>query len=747
MEFPRILKRIVWPAAVVLVATFVLWYAGSKVFPLRYSEAQIATSSYSEYQTVLSEIQATSSFPAILALAGNSNLNIEQLSGDGFQSALITDPKSGEVLVAVTQYTDTFPTETSTASSTFHPCPAWGCNGPPLRIVTSTFTPSSTPTSTFHPCPAWGCNGPPPRVFSPTSTISTSTSPTVMVSASPSIVTLGGSSVLTWSSANTTSCTASGAWSGDKSISGSSAETPSSIGLQNYDLTCIGSSGTASADTYVVVLPVLFQPLINFFGSNSIDMVSVSTAYAQSAGGNPVVIGNDTGKLAECSLAGSDDTANILVYPNGQIYGVGGNFNFSLGSSLSDGSNPTVAAAASNALSAITALEGPQPVDGQTNNQLIVETNDSVADPNEAGVAVSVSTIQPDGTFDNSCTANLMDENVINYAATENLTSASEGAMTNVIEHEMLHCLGLAHNDDPGDIMNPAQNPFDPAAPAQVDAAEVQYLKDLVAGKSIQVDPDSCDAACPEGQAAVVSAGGGGECVEESKLCGNSPNSIWNEQIQACQSCPTGTTANLNYGTCIQNNQQNCALLGMQYDPTSDQCVFSQSPTCSANDEGNGSMTCAYGNGTSCTCKPTGIVECQDSDGNTVSDPGNACQGNCQTGQIQLSDGSCITNCSQNPNDPSCQGSNACVQDPTSDACMQYCVQNPDDSLCSTEDGDDYCAQNPSDPDCASYCAENPSDPSCVTGTSSGGGNDGTCTLVDQGVESLGDTPLYTCND
>src|SRR6185295_12304666 len=40
--------------------------------------------------------------------------------------------------------------------------------------------------------------------------------PTVTISASPTTISSGSSSIITWSSTNTTSCTASGAWTGTK---------------------------------------------------------------------------------------------------------------------------------------------------------------------------------------------------------------------------------------------------------------------------------------------------------------------------------------------------------------------------------------------------------------------------------------------------------------------------------------------------------------------------------------------------
>jgi hypothetical protein len=69
----------------------------------------------------------------------------------------------------------------------------------------------------------------------------------------PQTISLGQAAVLTWSSANATSCTASGAWSGSESTSGNFTVTPTSVGLQTYTLTCTGvSTATATVDLVVI---------------------------------------------------------------------------------------------------------------------------------------------------------------------------------------------------------------------------------------------------------------------------------------------------------------------------------------------------------------------------------------------------------------------------------------------------------------------------------------------------------------
>lgn len=87
--------------------------------------------------------------------------------------------------------------------------------------------------------------------------------PTLALSASPVSVVVGQTTTLTWSSTNATTCTASGAWSGARALSGSQGLAPASAGTFTYSLACSGAGGTttqsvavtATAAPAVTVLP------------------------------------------------------------------------------------------------------------------------------------------------------------------------------------------------------------------------------------------------------------------------------------------------------------------------------------------------------------------------------------------------------------------------------------------------------------------------------------------------------------
>jgi hypothetical protein len=80
-----------------------------------------------------------------------------------------------------------------------------------------------------------------------TTTPITTPAPTVTISASPTTLTsLGQPTTLRWSSANTSSCTASGAWSGTKALSGSQSIVPTITGVTTPNVYTIVCSGIGS---------------------------------------------------------------------------------------------------------------------------------------------------------------------------------------------------------------------------------------------------------------------------------------------------------------------------------------------------------------------------------------------------------------------------------------------------------------------------------------------------------------------
>jgi hypothetical protein len=109
--------------------------------------------------------------------------------------------------------------------------------------------------------------------------------PTVSLTAVPASVASGTTSTLTWSSTNATSCTASGAWSGSKALSG--AFTTAALAVTtSYTLTCTGAGGSASSTVVVTVTGS---------GSGPFPLhVDSTKRYLIDAQGHPFLINGDT---------------------------------------------------------------------------------------------------------------------------------------------------------------------------------------------------------------------------------------------------------------------------------------------------------------------------------------------------------------------------------------------------------------------------------------------------------------------
>ena len=76
--------------------------------------------------------------------------------------------------------------------------------------------------------------------------------PTVTIISNEPEVEVGSQATLAWSSNNSTSCTASGAWSGTKSTNGSEVVTVSQAGTNTYSLSCSNSRGSTSSSASIL---------------------------------------------------------------------------------------------------------------------------------------------------------------------------------------------------------------------------------------------------------------------------------------------------------------------------------------------------------------------------------------------------------------------------------------------------------------------------------------------------------------
>jgi hypothetical protein len=94
---------------------------------------------------------------------------------------------------------------------------------------------------------------------------SEASSVTLVVNAPPAMPTLtlanasivvGSSTTLTWSSAEATSCTASGSWTGTLATSGTQTLTPTAVGTDTYSLVCSNAIGASPAAKVTLTVQV-----------------------------------------------------------------------------------------------------------------------------------------------------------------------------------------------------------------------------------------------------------------------------------------------------------------------------------------------------------------------------------------------------------------------------------------------------------------------------------------------------------
>ncbi|HEY6131914.1 MAG TPA: hypothetical protein VIV27_07840, partial [Halioglobus sp.] len=107
-------------------------------------------------------------------------------------------------------------------------------------------------------------------------------SPTALtLSVAPASIGLGQSATITWEASADSICTASGAWSGTKSASGSEVVTPTAVGTETYTLDCAGSGiyfGTVTNSTTLTV------------SAATVNEYSISRLVGDTAAAGPVTV-------------------------------------------------------------------------------------------------------------------------------------------------------------------------------------------------------------------------------------------------------------------------------------------------------------------------------------------------------------------------------------------------------------------------------------------------------------------------
>jgi hypothetical protein len=184
------------------------------------------------------------------------------------------------------------------------------CNGDPACLSTN-FAGTSQGTSNLGPGAGGqsGCNSlmnfgtinwnipPAQQSCDHSPTIPPPPMPTVTLAVSPSPIDLGQTATLTWSSTNATSCTASNAWSGSKSLNGTTNVSPVAGGSYIYTLTCTGAGGSASTSATLVV---------------NAPAVSISVTPSTVTDGASATLSWSTMRTSSCTASGAWSGATAL---------------------------------------------------------------------------------------------------------------------------------------------------------------------------------------------------------------------------------------------------------------------------------------------------------------------------------------------------------------------------------------------------------------------------------------------------
>lgn len=130
--------------------------------------------------------------------------------------------------------------------------------------------------------------------------------PTISLTANAGTVTVGSSFTLDWSTANATSCTASGGWNGAKATSGSESFTAATPGIITYTLACAGAGGSSTQSTAVTINSVS-QPTLTLIANPSTLAVGASFTLEW-------VSTNVTNCTASGAWSGSKPTSGIEMF-------------------------------------------------------------------------------------------------------------------------------------------------------------------------------------------------------------------------------------------------------------------------------------------------------------------------------------------------------------------------------------------------------------------------------------------------
>jgi hypothetical protein len=118
---------------------------------------------------------------------------------------------------------------------------------------------------------------------------------------------------LTWTSSNATSCTASGAWSGTKAVSGS-ASTGALSSTSTYTLTCTGTGGSASQSATVSVTASTPPPTGGLSCTGSSGTLALKASMVRGAGISPFLVFFDATGTTDTAITGNATAFQDVTY-------------------------------------------------------------------------------------------------------------------------------------------------------------------------------------------------------------------------------------------------------------------------------------------------------------------------------------------------------------------------------------------------------------------------------------------------
>ena len=141
--------------------------------------------------------------------------------------------------------------------------------------------------------------------------------PTVSLSTSATAARVGEKVTLTWNSQNTSGCTASGAWTGSRGVSGSEAVDLTTVGNSTYMLTCTGTGGSAS-DTKSVATAAATQQVMIPGAPAAINFAKGSCVATSGADFDMTCVGTAAQIPAKYEAFTGSTSGRVISTPGGQ---------------------------------------------------------------------------------------------------------------------------------------------------------------------------------------------------------------------------------------------------------------------------------------------------------------------------------------------------------------------------------------------------------------------------------------------